>query len=491
MQSTTYTMSVNADEIAVGTARAAERAPQRLDVDSRRRFTARHVLQATGMGLALLVAAVVPSAVANGEIVWFLLFAIFVYAFDFIPAVSKRHLRLDTLNEIRDLVLAAALAAMTTLSIRVLVTDDPSAAADTIRVWGSATVFLVIGSVAAAQLELRARREGMAARRVLIIGAGKVGRLTAKRLLDEPELGLRPIGFLDKAPLTTEAGPDLPVLGASWDLEEVVRRHGVEHAIFTFSTAPHDVLLSVMKRCQSLNVSVSVVPRLFERMTTKVGIDHVGGLPLLSPQTVDPQGWEFRVKYIVDRVLAGICLLLSSPLLAATTFAVWISLGRPILYRQPRVGRDGQEFEMLKFRSMKEEEGAEETGFPRLLPGVAPGGVEGIDRRTKVGRLIRRTALDELPQLLNVLRGEMSLVGPRPERPEFAEVFNRDVYRYAERLRVKSGITGWAQIHGLRGQTSLDDRVEWDNYYIENWSLWLDCKILLLTLRSIFRFAAD
>jgi exopolysaccharide biosynthesis polyprenyl glycosylphosphotransferase len=489
MQSTTYTVSVNADEIAVGAARAAERAPQRSDVDSRRRFTARPVLQATGMGLALLVAAVVPSAVASGEIVWFLLFAIFVYAFDFIPAVSKRHLRLDTLNEIRDLVLAAALAAMTTLSIRVLVTDDPSAAADTIRVWGSATVFLVIGSVAAAQLELRARREGMAARRVLIIGAGKVGRLTAKRLLDEPELGLRPIGFLDKAPLTAEAGPDLPVLGASWDLEEVVRRHGVEHAIFTFSTAPHDVLLSVMKRCQSLNVSVSVVPRLFERMTTKVGIDHVGGLPLLSPQIVDPQGWEFRVKYIFDRVLAGICLLLCSPLLAATTFAVWISLGRPILYRQPRVGRDGQEFEMLKFRSMEEE--VEETGLPRLLPGVAPGGVEGVDRRTKVGRLIRRTALDELPQLLNVLRGEMSLVGPRPERPEFAEVFNRDVYRYAERLRVKSGITGWAQIHGLRGQTSLHDRVEWDNYYIENWSLWLDCKILVLTLRSIFRFAAD
>jgi lipopolysaccharide/colanic/teichoic acid biosynthesis glycosyltransferase len=144
---------------------------------------------------------------------------------------------------------------------------------------------------------------------------------------------------------------------------------------------------------------------------------------------------------------------------------------------------------MLKFRSMREV--SEGNQLPHLLPGLAPGGIEGTDRRTTVGRFIRRTSLDELPQLFNVLLGEMSLVGPRPERPEFAERFERDVYRYAERLRVKSGMTGWAQVHGLRGQTSLQDRVEWDNYYIENWSLWLDCKILLLTVRSIFRFPAD
>jgi lipopolysaccharide/colanic/teichoic acid biosynthesis glycosyltransferase len=136
-------------------------------------------------------------------------------------------------------------------------------------------------------------------------------------------------------------------------------------------------------------------------------------------------------------------------------------------------------------------DGDDEVGLPRLLPGTAPGGVEGEDRRTRVGRLMRRTSLDELPQLVNVLRGEMSLVGPRPERPEFAELFERDVYRYGERLRVKSGITGWAQVHGLRGQTSLEDRVEWDNYYIENWSFWLDLKILLLTVRAVARFAAD
>jgi exopolysaccharide biosynthesis polyprenyl glycosylphosphotransferase len=441
------------------------------------------------MGLVLLVAAVVPPAVSRAELGWFLLFALFVYAFNVVPTFSKRHLRLDTLNEIRDLVLGTTVAAMAVLSIRVLVTDDPRAASESVRMWGAAIVFLVLGSIAAAQLELYARRSGGAARPALIIGAGKVGRLTAKRLLDEPELGLRPVGFLDHAPLPIKGSSDLPVLGASWDLEDVVRRNAVEHVIFTFSTAPHEVLLAMMKRCQKLGIAVSVVPRLFEKMTTKVGIDHVGGLPLISIQAADPRGWQFRVKYLFDRIFAGLCLLVGAPLLAATAVAVWISLGRPVLYRQRRVGRDGEEFGMLKFRSMREQ--GDEEGLPRLLPGLAPGGVEGVDRRTTVGRFIRRTSLDELPQLVNVLRGEMSIVGPRPERPEFANRFERDVYRYAERLRVKSGITGWAQVHGLRGQTSLLERVEWDNYYIENWSLWLDCKILLMTLRSMIRFAAD
>jgi exopolysaccharide biosynthesis polyprenyl glycosylphosphotransferase len=313
--------------------------------------------------------------------------------------------------------------------------------------------------------------------------------LAAKRLLAEPDLGLKPVGFLDDSPLSGNGGPDLPLLGASSDLEEVVRRNQIEHVILTFATTSHNVLLDIMRRCEAGGVAVSIVPRLFERMTTKIGIDYVGGLPLISPQRVDPRGWQFRVKYTFDRVIAAVSLVFASPILIGTASAVWISLGRPILYRQRRVGRDGHEFGMLKFRSMSD--GSDDEDFPSLLPGLAPGGVEGADRRTSVGRFIRRTSLDELPQLINVLRGEMSLVGPRPERPEFTQMFERDVYRYSERLRVKSGMTGWAQVHGLRGQTSLSDRVEWDNYYIENWSLWLDCKILMLTLRSMLRFPAD
>jgi exopolysaccharide biosynthesis polyprenyl glycosylphosphotransferase len=484
-------VSVNADELAVSvpTGASAEHAADDWGVPSRRRLASHQVVHAVALGLAFIVAAVVPPAVSRAELLWFVLFAVFVYAFGFFPTFSKRHLRLDTLNEIRDLILRTTVAAMAVLSVRVLVTDEPTAAAETVRMWGSAMAFLVLGSVAAAQFELSARRRGGAARQVLIIGAGNVGRLAAKRLLAEPDLGLRPVGFLDDSPLPGDDGHNLPVLGASGDLEEVVRRNGIEHVIFTFSMASHDVLLNIMRRCEALGVAVSIVPRLFEKMTTKVGIDYVGGLPLISPQRVDPRGWQFQVKHLFDRLFATVCLALAAPILLAIALAVRISLGRPILYRQCRVGRDGQEFGMLKFRSMSE--GSDDEEIPRLLPGLAPGGVEGAERRTGVGRFLRRTSLDELPQLINVLKGEMSLVGPRPERPEFAALFERDVYRYAERLRVKSGMTGWAQVHGLRGRTSLSDRVEWDNYYIENWSLWLDCKILVLTLRSMLRFAAD
>jgi lipopolysaccharide/colanic/teichoic acid biosynthesis glycosyltransferase len=167
-----------------------------------------------------------------------------------------------------------------------------------------------------------------------------------------------------------------------------------------------------------------------------------------------------------------------------------------VFFRQRRVGRDGKEFDLYKFRSMRpqpeqtELSGDDSTALEFLLGGdTAPGGVEGDDRRTPIGRFLRRSSLDELPQLLNVLRGEMSLIGPRPERPAFVELFHQDINRYDDRLRVKSGITGWAQVHGLRGQTSLAERVEWDNYYIAHWSLGLDLKILALTFITLFRNA--
>jgi len=158
-----------------------------------------------------------------------------------------------------------------------------------------------------------------------------------------------------------------------------------------------------------------------------------------------------------------------------------------VFFRQPRAGHGAAIFDLIKFRSMFD--GAEALKVDLLHANEMPGGVEGVDRRTRVGRFLRRTSLDELPQLINVLRGEMSLVGPRPERPEFVELFNRDINRYEDRLRVKSGITGWAQVHGLRGQTSLADRVEWANFYIEHWSLSFDLKILALTVVAVFRAA--
>src|ERR1700694_211916 len=236
---------------------------------------------------------------------------------------------------------------------------------------------------------------------------------------------------------------------------------------------------------------------MFDTINNRVGYDTVGGLPLMSFTTVDPRGLQFAIKHALDRVLALALLLLLAPIMLGSALAVRRSARGAVLFRQRRVGRDGKAFDLYKFRSMRIEPGSSESeeeqdagALEFLLGGdTAPGGVEGADRRTPVGRFMRRCSIDELPQLLNVLRGEMSLIGPRPERPEFVELFRQDIVRYGDRKRVKSGITGWAQVHGLRGQTSLAERVEWDNYYIAHWSLGLDLKILALTVVALFRNA--
>jgi exopolysaccharide biosynthesis polyprenyl glycosylphosphotransferase len=397
-----------------------------------------------------------------------------------------RRLFASALDDVRSAVITTALAAMTILSLRVLLTDQTWVAAQTARFWVFASAYLVAGRLALSWHAHLARRRGGMLRPTLIVGAGRIGTIASRRLLQYPYLGLKPVGFLDKEPLTNgDESPDrLPVLGASWDLERVVAEQGIEHVIVTFSTAPTPVTLRLMRRCEELGVSVSFVPRLFERVGGRISVEHLGGLPLIAAQSTNPRSWQFALKYAIDRIAAGALILLIAPVLLIAALATWLSLGRPILFRQERVGLDHRPFTMLKFRTMRETGRAHVPFQPAA--GLAPGGVEGDDRRTRLGILLRQWCIDELPQLFNVLRGEMSLVGPRPERPEYASAFEERVYRYGERHRVKSGITGWAQVHGLRGKTSLADRVEWDNFYIENWSLWLDVKILLLTVIAVF-----
>jgi exopolysaccharide biosynthesis polyprenyl glycosylphosphotransferase len=398
-------------------------------------------------------------------------------------------LRLSMLESARNVLAATVLAAMAVVSLRILLPGNvDNLAPQMLRLFAFSAVYLTAGRIALDWAHLKARRMREAARPTLIVGAGRVGSLAARRLLEYPELGLEPVGFVDKEPLDEAALP-LPVLGASWDLERLIEQHGIEHVVVTFSTAPSEVLLREIKHCEELGVPVSLVPRLFEKVGGRLTIEHIGGLPLLSTRQANPKGWQFALKYIVDRIVAGTLLLIALPAFLLLALGTLISVGRPVFFRQPRAGRDGNEFEMLKFRSMRAP--AEPLVVPDLPHDTAPGGVEGDDRRTRFGTFLRRTSLDELPQLLTVLKGDMSLIGPRPERPDFARLFEENVYRYGDRHRVKSGITGWAQVHGLRGKTSLKDRVEWDNYYIENWSLWLDVKILLMTLWAVLSYFAQ
>ena len=460
----------------------------------------------TMFGVALAIGFVFPPAGAGFQyLIWSSCLAGLALTMFALEGSYAARPHVQLLENVARAIAVIATAAMAILSLRVVFGGDPAAAAQSAHYWLFATALVGAGRTALLQADARTRRRGQAGWPTLIVGAGQVGRLTARRLIDQPEHGLRPIGFLAKEPL--EAGgdsPHPPVLGASWDLERVVAEHDVRHVVVTFSTAPHEVLLDLVRRCRGLGVEVSVVPRLFEVEGERVSVARLGALPLITTHYVNPKGWQFKLKYGVERVIAGLALIITLPLIAAAMITVRLTMGSPVVFRQKRIGNDGREFEMLKLRTMKgtpEVDGEADIDWaadqltgngtgrghlhavdPETIP-VA----EAHDRRTGLGRVLRHFSLDELPQLWNVVRGEMSLVGPRPERVSYVRRFEDSVYRYGERHRVKSGITGWAQVNGLRGRTSLSDRVEWDNYYIENWSPWLDFKIILMTMACVLR----
>jgi exopolysaccharide biosynthesis polyprenyl glycosylphosphotransferase len=417
----------------------------------------------------------------------------------YLRGLYRTRLRALLLDGVVPVVSAVSVAAMAVAMLGMFANGQVPDQSAWLRAWLFALLGVGFGRALLAAIQRWARARRLVGKPVLILGAGMVGAQVARRLESHPEYGLVPVGFLDDEPrpLAEVGGRDVPVLGTAEDLEETVKRMGVKHLIVAFSSAADARVSRLIQQCQELGVEVSVVPRMFDTINNRVGYDTVGGLPLMSFSAVDPNGMQFAFKHALDSVLALALLVLLSPVLLCAALAVRLTSPGPTLFTQRRVGRDGRLFDLYKFRSMyvqsgqalaAEGEGSGALSF--LLAGdTAPGGVEGEDRRTPVGRFLRTTSLDELPQLINVLRGEMSLVGPRPERPEFVELFRQDIVRYGDRHRVKSGITGWAQVHGLRGQTSLAERVEWDNYYIANWSLGLDLKILMLTVVALFRKA--
>jgi len=418
----------------------------------------------------------------------------------YLRGLYRTRMRALLLDGVAPVVSAVSVAAMTVAMLGLFVNGRVPNQADWVRTWLLALLAVGAGRVVLSLAQRWARARRLVGKPVLIMGAGVGGAQVARRLEGHPEYGLTPVGFLDDDPRTVAevGGRDVPVVGTVEDLDETVGQTGVKNLIVAFSSVADARVSRLIQRCQELGIEVSVVPRMFDTINNRVGYDTVGGLPLMSFTTVNPRGVQFALKHAFDRMFATGLLVVLTPVIACAALAVRLSSPGPVFFRQRRVGRDGKEFDLYKFRSMHlspsqvELSGDDVTALDFLLGGdTAPGGVEGDDRRTPVGRFLRRTSLDELPQLLNVLRGEMSIIGPRPERPEFVELFHQDINRYDDRHRVKSGITGWAQVHGLRGQTSLAERVEWDNYYIVHWSLGLDLKILALTLIALLRNNAE
>jgi Undecaprenyl-phosphate glucose phosphotransferase len=351
-------------------------------------------------------------------------------------------------------------------------------------VWALFLVFAVAFTYGSREFvrELLERRwrAGIGLKRVLIAGAGDLGRLVADRILQHRELGYQVVGFIDD-----RAGGDhigyrgLPLLGTLAEMAEIAQRERIDHLYVALALEEHGKLLELMDTASREVIDVKVVPDLLQFIALRARLEDLDGLPVINVNDVPLQGFNAWVKRALDIVLSTAALVvLALPIAIIALLVRWTSPGL-VFYRQERMGLDGRAFTVFKIRSMYDD--AEEASGPVWAGDNDP-------RTTPIGKWLRRFDLDELPQFWNVLKGDMSIVGPRPERPFFVEQFKHRIPQYMLRHKVKAGITGWAQVNGWRGNTSLEKRIEFDLYYIENWSVTLDIKIMWLTLvRGIFQ----
>jgi Undecaprenyl-phosphate glucose phosphotransferase len=345
-------------------------------------------------------------------------------------------------------------------------------------VWGLFLIlnvlFTYLSREAVRELLERRWRAGVGLKRILIAGAGDLGRMVADRVLHHREFGFQVVGFVDD-----RAGGDhigyrgIPLLGTLAEVGEIAQRERIDHLYVALPLEEHTKLLDLVEITSRECLDVKIVPDLLQFITLRARLEDLDGLPIINVNDVPLQGFSSWLKRSIDVALSAAALLVLAFPLAVIAALVKVTSRGAVFYAQERMGLDGKAFTVYKFRSMNHD-AESETG-----PVWAR---EDDPRVTPLGRWLRKLDLDELPQLWNVLRGDMSIVGPRPERPFFVEQFKHRIPQYMLRHKVKSGITGWAQVNGWRGNTSLEKRIEYDLYYIENWSVTLDLKIMWLTV---------
>jgi exopolysaccharide biosynthesis polyprenyl glycosylphosphotransferase len=334
---------------------------------------------------------------------------------------------------------------------------------------------VVAGRLATTQLIAWSRQRGTTAHPTVLIGGGALAADLAQILHQHPRYGLHVVGFVDDG---CEDFPDsiVPRLGQLADLDGAVRETGADVLLIADGKFNERDLSEVVRTPACQPCDLLVIPRLHYFHIQTEQVDHIGSIPVVRIRTPKLAGPAWLVKRAFDIVVASLALVLMMPVLALCALAVRIEGGPGVIFRQTRVGQHGELFDCLKLRTMRPD---------NVSDSATTWSIAADNRVGPVGRLLRRTSLDELPQLWNILRGDMTLVGPRPEQPHFVEQFSTQYDRYAHRHRVRAGLTGFAQVSGLRGDTSIADRARFDNYYIENWSLWLDIKILIRTFAEV------
>ncbi len=327
------------------------------------------------------------------------------------------------------------------------------------------------------------RRNGYGIRRILLVGAGEISRTIMRTLLAEPSLGYEVLGFLDDNPQKGQRnlGP-FPGLGPIDNLSQVLVENQVDEVIITLPWQYHRRIMSILTQCNRLRVKARVVPDVLQLSLDKVDIEMLNGIPLISVKPVGITGAQYAMKRGMDLVLGAIVLLLALPIMGILALAIKFDSPGPVFFIQTRVGRNGQLFKAYKFRSMIPEADQLKPQLKALNEADGPiFKIKNDPRLTRVGRFLRRTSLDELPQIFNVLKGEMSLVGPRPALPEEVERYEP---WHRKRLEALPGMTGLWQVSG-RSNLSFDEMVMLDIYYVENWSPWLDISILLRTIPKV------
>jgi exopolysaccharide biosynthesis polyprenyl glycosylphosphotransferase len=334
-----------------------------------------------------------------------------------------------------------------------------------------AILFVIFGRGIVRFAVERRHRLGKSLDRVLIAGNGELARAVVERMRSHDELGFRIAGYLRNG--GDDLLQDLECFGSLDDIEGVIEKQSIDHVFVALPHASSQTMTGLLDRLVRCMVSIHVVPDLLQFMVLRSRVEDIDGLPTINLSETPLEGWSRFVKRGFDLIVTAAALIVFSPIMLLIAFAIWLEDRGPVFYRQVRMGLDGKQFQIVKFRSMRV--GAEDDTGAKWAEPQDP-------RRTRVGRWIRPWSLDELPQLFNVVRGDMSVVGPRPERPQFVQQFRAEFPHYMLRHKVRAGMTGWAQVHGWRGNTSVRMRIEHDPYYIENWSLLLDLKILFLTV---------